>query len=157
MIKVGDKNFYPTWAKIRFFGKKVGGGGWKPLKISQKLNQLRFGSNFQDKLKSINDQSLWQTFLPHHNQNPFLAKKGGGEKLQNQPKTQPTQIWLKFSGQAKTNKWSKLVTKFFTPPKPKSDFLAKKEGGRKPPKISQKLNQLSFGSNFQGKLKPIND
>ena len=42
-----------------------------------------------------------------------------------------------------------------TPPKPKPDFLAKK--GVKLPKISQKLNQLGFGSNFQGKLKPIND
>ena len=47
------------------------------------------------------------------------------------------------------------MTKNFTPFKSKSNFLEK--GGGKTPKISQKLNQRRFGSNFQGKLKPIND
>ena len=37
----------------------------------------------------------------------------------------------------------------------KKKFLTKKGG--KDPKIRKKLNQLRFGSNFQGKLKPIND
>ena len=58
MIEVDDKNVYSTRAKIRFFWQKEGGGGgWKHPQFSQKLNQLRFGSNFQSKLKPINDQS----------------------------------------------------------------------------------------------------
>ena len=61
----------------------------------------------------------------------------------------------KLSGYSRTNPGSRLVTKIFTPPKLKPDFWAKK--GVKPPKISQKLYQLGFGSNFQVKLKPIND
>ena len=47
------------------------------------------------------------------------------------------------------------MTEIFNPPKPKTIFLAKKEG--KPPQISPKLNQIRFGSNFQDKLKPTND
>ena len=77
MIKIGDKNFYPTWIKIGFFGKK--GAGRKPPKISQKLNQLSFGSNFQGKLNPMNDQSWQQKFLPHLYQNPIFGQKGGGE------------------------------------------------------------------------------
>ena len=47
------------------------------------------------------------------------------------------------------------MTKNFNPPKPNPDFLAKKGG--KTSKNQPKPNQLGFSSNFQGKLKPIND
>ena len=41
------------------------------------------------------------------------------------------------------------------PPQAKTQFWAKKEGGK--PHNRQKFNQLGFGSNFQGNLKPIQD
>ena len=90
------KIFTPPKPKSDFLVK----GGVKPPKINQKLNQLRFGSNFQGKIKPINDQSWLQKFLAHLSQNPNFGKKCGGgvETPQNQPKTQPTRIWLKFSG-----------------------------------------------------------
>ena len=48
-----------------------------------------------------------------------------------------------------------LVTKNYTLPKSNPNFLAKKEGYIR--NLTQKLNQLRFGSTFQGKLKPINN
>ena len=65
--------------KTDFLAKKR---GVNSPKISQKLNQLGFGSNFQGKLKPINEQSWWQNSLPHLYQNPiFWHKKRGGVKL----------------------------------------------------------------------------
>ena len=54
MIKVGDKNFTLPKLKTYFLAKK---GGGKTPQTNTKLNQLRFGSNFQGKLKPISDQS----------------------------------------------------------------------------------------------------
>ena len=48
--------------------------------------------------------------------------------------------------------WQKIL-----PPPLSQNPIFWQKRGVKPPKISQKLNQLGFGSNFQGKLKPIND
>ena len=129
MVKVGDKIFYPIYTKIRFFGKK--GVGGKTPKISQKLNQLGFGSNFQGKLKPTNDQSWWQKFLPHLNQNLILwQKRGWVETPQNKPKSQQTRIWLKFSGWPQASKDCDLRWKSYpNPSQPKFDFRHKKRGG----------------------------
>ena len=97
MVKIGEQKNYPTSAKTEFLEKQ---GDEAPLKkISKKLNQLRFGSNFKGKPKPINDQSWWKNVKPSEPKSNFLLKSGGGvETPQNQPKSQPTQIWLKFSG-----------------------------------------------------------
>ena len=94
MIKVSDEKFYPPKPKPDFLAQK----GGKTPQISQKLNQLGFDSNFQRKLKPINDQSWGQKMLPlPQAKTRFFAQKG--VKIpKNQPKTQPTRIWLKFSG-----------------------------------------------------------
>ena len=68
----------PPKSKYDFLAKK--GGGWKPPKISQKLNQFRFGSNFQGRLNPMNDQSWQQKFSNYLYQMRFLDKKGGGGK-----------------------------------------------------------------------------
>ena len=59
MIKIGDQIFTPPKLKSDFLAKS----GVKSTKISQKLNQLRFSTNFQIKLKPINDESWWQKFF----------------------------------------------------------------------------------------------
>ena len=67
------------------------------------LNRIK--PNFQDILGPTQGQSWWEKNLPPLSQKPiFLAKKGGVKPPKITPKTQPTRIWLKFSGLAKTNK-----------------------------------------------------
>ena len=87
----------------------------------------------------------------------ILAKKGG-KKPKICQKLNQLGIGSNSQGKLKpinNQSWWKKIT----PPKPKSDLLAKEVegGGGNKPKISQKPNQLGFSSNFQGKLKPIND
>ena len=87
MTKADDKKFYPPKPKTDFWAKR----GVKPPKINQKLNQVRFGSNFQGELKPINDQSWWKTFLPQLSQNWIFWQKGGGG---NPPKSAKNSTYL---------------------------------------------------------------
>ena len=64
--------------------------------ISQLL-LTRIKPNFQDNLGPIQGPSWWQKILHLQSQNPIFWQKRV-KNPQNQPKTQPTQIWLNFSG-----------------------------------------------------------
>ena len=96
MIKVGGKNFNPLKPKPNFLAKK----GGKPPKITQNSTNSDLAQIFRvswiQKIIKVGDKN----FYPNWAKIRFLAKKGGGEveSPQNQPKTQSTQIWLKFSG-----------------------------------------------------------
>ena len=117
------KNFTLPKPKLVFWAKR----GVKRQKISQKLNQVWLSSNFQGSLGPANGQGD-KIFYLTSAKIIFMVKRDGDKPPKNHQKTQSIWIWLKFSEQAETNKWSNLVTKIFTPPKPKSYFWQKKGG-----------------------------
>ena len=83
---------------------------------------------------------IWdENFDPPWAKIQFLGKKRG-EEPQNQQKFQPSPIELKFSGKARSNKWTRLGKKILTPPLSQNPIFRQKKGGGTPKsaKISTK-------------------
>ena len=132
-----SKNFNLVWLISNFQGRpgqineqEWGWQFWPPLnhnlifrqkggelpklgKISTKFNWAQIFREGQVKeMNKIGEENLEPLPLAKI---LFLGKKGGG---QNQQKIQPCPIELKFSGIARSNKWTRLGMKILTLPKP---------------------------------------
>ena len=94
MIKIGDQKYDPPKPKNWFLAKR----GVKNPKSAQNLIKSDWGKIFRvvqaQQIIKVGDEK----FYPSPPNQKSIFGQQGGQKTQNQPKTLPSRIELKFSG-----------------------------------------------------------
>ena len=100
--KFGSKTLVHTLSEIsKFRQKRVGNPPLNQQKVHpwKKLIHVQFGSNFQDKLRPINEKGWrWKFFHTPSEILKFRQKGKARNPPPNQPKSHPCLIWLKLVG-----------------------------------------------------------